>query len=272
MKNTGAHGGRSYKTYLVTSCKGGIGKSTVTANIAMAIASLGKRVLVIDCDFSNRSLDLILGCEDSVVYDICDLVMGRVSVARAAITDPREERLTYIAAPLVKRDPITSQAFRETVDVAAKEFCCDYVLIDTPGASDDTLSLTAPSADAAFIVASHQPTSIRGAEKTGYLLSDLGVDEQYLIINRYDPDEVLRGNRPGLNSLIDRTHIQLIGVIPNSPKLELAQESGKLAFEVEQDKDMAAAAFEETARRICGERIPVMSYMPEKKRRKLLTT
>lgn len=272
MRKANDKNGRSYKTYLVTSCKGGIGKSTVTANIAMAIAVDGKRVMIVDCDFSNRSLDLILGCEDDVVYDICDLVTERTTPHKAVITDRREERLTFIAAPLVKRDKFTPEQFCAAIDKAAREFSCDYVFIDTPGASDDTLSLTAPAADGALVVASHQPTSVRGAEKTGYLLEELGVKEQYLVINRYDSEEVLRGNRPGLNSLIDRTHIPLLGVIPNSQRLELAQETGVLALELKRDEAMSARAFEEIARRLCGDRIPVMSYLPEKKRRRLLTT
>jgi septum site-determining protein MinD len=130
--------------------------------------------------------------------------------------------------------------------------------------------LVAPSADAALIVTSHQPTTVRGAEKTGYQLEDLGVKEQYLIINRYDKKGVLDGTSPGLNWLIDRTHVPLIGVIPDSKDLEKAQIAGKLAAQMRRDREKVRDAFDETSRRICGERIPIMSYLPEKKRRKLL--
>ena len=145
-----------------------------------------------------------------------------------------------------------------------------YVFIDTPGALDGTLPLVAPCADAALIVTSHQPTTVRGAEKTGYQLEDLGIKEQYLIINRYDKKGVLDGTSPGLNWLIDRTHVPLVGVIPDSKDLEKAQIAGKLAVQMRRDREKVRDAFEETSRRICGERIPIMSYLPEKKRRKLL--
>ena len=88
---------------------------------------------------------------------------------------------------------------------AAREFFCEYVFIDTPGALDGTLPLVAPAADAALIVTSHHPTTVRGAEKTGYQLEDLGVKEQYLIINRYDKKSVLEGTSPGLNCLYTAT-------------------------------------------------------------------
>ena len=261
---------RAFRTYIVTSCKGGIGKSTVTANLAMAVAARGHNVLMIDCDFSNRSLDLIMGVEDKVVYDICDLVCERSELSRCVIRDSRNENLYFIPAPLVKVDEFSPEKFSAAVIAAAEELKCEYVFIDTPGASDSTLPLVADVADSALIVASHQPTSVRGAEKMGVMLEDFGVPELHLVINRYDGEQVLKGNRPGINSLIDRTHVRLIGVIPDSDTLELEQENGILACQITGDKTGAPVAFEELAARICGERIPLMSFVNEKKRRKLL--
>lgn len=261
---------QNIKTFLITSCKGGVGKSTVAANIAMAVANRGKRVLLVDCDFSNRSLDLILGCEEDVLYDICDLVTGRATASRVVMQDSREERLNFIPAPHFKKDDFTPEQFAEAVTSAARQYFCEYVFIDTPGAVDGTLQLVAGAADGALIVTSHQPTTVRGAEKTGYQLEDLGIKEQYLIINRYDKKSVLDGTSPGLNWLIDHTHVPLIGVIPDSKDLEKAQISGRLACELRRDREKACDAFDEVARRLCGERIPIMSYLSEKTRRKLL--
>ncbi len=260
------------RVYLVTSCKGGVGKSTVSANLAMAFASEERRVLIVDCDFSNRSLDLIFGVEDRVVYDICDLAFGRADARRAVIVDGRCDRLHFIPAPMMRDDVLTSEKLTAAILDAADAFDCDVVIIDTPGASDDTLGLVAPCADAAVIVAAHQATSVRGAEKMGYLLDDLGVSEQYLIINRYDGEAVLDRKRPGLSELTDKTHVRLIGVIPESAQLEAAQERGELACQIKKDRAKVAAAFDETARRLLNERIPLMSYVSERRRRKLLYT
>lgn len=258
------------KTFLITSCKGGVGKSTVAANLAAAIAKRGKRVLLVDCDFSNRSLDLILGCEEGVVYDICDLVMGRAAASKTVIQDERDSRLLFIPAPHFKNDTFTPEQFAEAVQAAAREYLCEMILIDTPGALDGTLPLVAAAADGALIVTSHQPTTVRGAEKTGYQLEDLGVCEQYLIINRFDIKGILDGVSPGLNELIDRTHVPLIGVVPDSKDVEKAQIKGVLASEMRRDREHAEDAFDEIAGRLCGENIPLMSYLPEKKRRKIL--
>ena len=179
---------KGIKTFLITSCKGGVGKSTVAANLAFSLASSGKRVLLVDCDFSNRSLDLILGYEENVLFDICDLVSGRATASKAVMQDSREERLNFIAAPHIKKDDFTSEQFREAIMAAAREFFCEYVFIDTPGALDGTLPLVAPCADAALIVTSHQPTTVRGAEKTGYQLEDLGVKPIEAVGKEFDPN------------------------------------------------------------------------------------
>lgn len=272
---------RERQTYIVTSCKGGIGKSTVAANLACALAQSGHRTLIIDCDFSNRSLDLIFGCEDSVIYDICDLTAERVSPARVIMGSERCDELFFIPAPLEKSDDFDSCRFKRAVNLAADSVNAEFVIIDTPGASDGIVSVVAEAADGAIIIASHQPTSIRGAEKMGYILEKSGLCEQYLIINMFDSAAVLSGERPGINELIDKTHIKLIGIIPSSPTLAAEQEKGRLAVDgkltgkgvkVKKGCRAAAEAFRETAMRLCSERVPLMAGMPERKRKKLLYT
>ncbi len=272
---------RGRHTYIVTSCKGGVGKSTVAANLAAVLAHSGHRTLLIDCDLSNRSLDLILGLEDRVIYDICDLTSGCVSADRVIISSDRSDELFFISAPLVNGETFTADGLSDAVTRAADEVNAEFVFIDTPGTADGIISVVSAVADGAIIVASHQPTSIRGAEKMGYILSEAGVDEQYLIINMFDTDAVLSGERSGINELIDKTHIPLLGVIPMSSALAAEQEKGRLAvdgkqtrrgFKVKKGCATAYEAFCETARRLCSERVPLLAGVPERKRKKLLYT
>lgn len=267
--------------YIVTSCKGGIGKSTVAANLAAVLAEGGHRTLLIDCDLSNRSLDLILGCEDEVVYDICDLTSGRVAPDRVIMSGERCDELFFIPAPLMNAEPFDAEQFSRAVERAADAVNAEFVFIDTPGAADGILPIISPVADGALIVASHQPTSIRGAEKMGYILESLGIERQYLVINMFDADAVLSGERIGINELIDKTHIKLLGVIPASSGLAAEQERGRLCTDgvtvgrrrkkkILRECREVAAAFSETAARLTSEQLPLLAGMSASRRRKLL--
>lgn len=263
---------KAYKSYIVTSCKGGIGKSTVTANLAAAMADTGHRVLTVDCDFSNRSLDLIFGCEGEILADISELAAGKTTPGKAVVKVPVKENLFFIPAPVQQSERFTSEQLSSAISLAAQEYRCDIVIIDTPGAADWILPVIAPAADAALIVASHMPTSIRAAEKTGFVIGQMGVSEKNLIINRFDEEKVLSRERPGINRLIDETKVPLIGIIPESRLLELSQEKGVLVSDVKKHRNPVRDAFSETARRILGENIKIMSYLPERRRRKLLNS
>ncbi|MBP5269874.1 MAG: P-loop NTPase [Clostridia bacterium] len=255
--------------YVVTSCKGGIGKSTVCANLAVALAERGRRVLCIDCDYSNRSLDLIFGVDGTASKGIDAFVCDPSVRPEDSVMRVRDGELFFIPGPEKNVISFGREAFETRVKEAAVFYGCDTVLIDTPGASDGILPVVAPIADTGIVVASHMPTAIRGAERTGKALSGLGVEERFLIVNRFCASDVLAGRRPGVNDLIDRTYIRLLGVIPDSRDLELAQESGKLAVQIKRAGDKTADAFAEIAARLCGERVPLMSYLPARLRRKL---
>ncbi len=260
------------KTVIITSCKGGVGKSTVTANLAFALALIGKRVLAVDCDFSNRSLDLIFGCEDSVVYDISDVISDRCDIEKAIITDSRSENLFFCAAPLETEEDFSSESFYAALEKARLRYALDFILIDTPGASGETVELVAKNADMALIVVSHQPTAARAAERTGQMLDRLGISDQRLVVNSFDSEAVINGLRSGINELIERTHTRLIGIIPHEYELSLSQEYGRLSAEVD-NKSMKriAAAFDNIASRICGNNRPLLKKVfYGKKRRELL--
>lgn len=261
----------SCKFILITSCKGGVGKSTVTANLALALASRGKRVIAVDCDFSNRTLDLLFGCEDAVLYDLFDVMEGCVSAKEAILIDRRVSNLRLLPAPFFgkgKTEADFADRFSVLLQEMAEEEECDFMLIDTPGSAEGLLRLAASFAHKALIVAGHHPAAIRGAEKTGMLLDGCGVEEQYLVINRFDIDAVMDRTRPGINSLIDMTHTSIIGVIPEDRELELGQEEGQLYTESAAHNTVCAV--ENIAARLMGETVPLFRGFRRIRRRRLV--
>lgn len=243
------------KTVLITSFKGGVGKSTVTANLSMILAKQNMRVLALDCDFNMRCLDLIMGYESRVVYDICDIITGKIPAERAVINDSREKNLFFCAAPYNFSGEIDTGRFKKTLENLTELFKLDYIIIDTPGGNAFPLAMIAEIADRALIIATHQPASIRAAERTNQLLDKLGVAERRLIINRFDASAVKRGRRSGIIDIIDRTYIQLIGVIPYDSALSELQERGALIDELE-NSDIWTA-FYNTAQRLTGRSVPL---------------
>ena len=264
---------RGYTVYIVTSTKGGIGKSTVCANLSHALSLRGKRVLCIDCDYSNRALDLLFGCEDRALYNISDILNGICAPADAAV-EPRRVpgggALYFIPGPDPGSEIPPPERLSDAVGAAAKALSCDFVMIDTPGVSGGILTSVCGSADRALITVSHGPASVRAAEKTGYLLEAEGVTNQKLVINRFDTGNGIKNGRQGIRSLIENTHIPLIGVVPDSPALERGSEAGLLSTEIRGARKTAGVAFGEIAGRICGERVPLLSFLPAGKRRRLI--
>lgn len=244
------------KTILVTSCKGGVGKSTCSANLAMAFALHGKKTLLVDCDFDMRCLDLLLGVENEVVYDLYDAAKGRAPVSKALIRDERSENLYFLAAPYSGGHEITADELRGVFSAAKAGENFDYILLDTPGTLVSPTILEAGIAGSAVIVASHQPSSIRAADKTGDYLSGWRISDQRLLINSFDFEGSLSGVRPGINEIIDNTYIQLCGIVPYERGLMLSGENGELAF-AKARAGNCAAAFDNISRRLMGRYVPL---------------
>ncbi len=260
------------KRILVTSCKGGVGKSTVAANLAHALTLLGRRVLIVDMDLGNRSLDLVFGCEDRVVYDIADVCSGAVGVSDATIVVPEREGLYFIPAPFMYEGDITEHTLRAALDAAEEEIKPDYMILDTSGGTDISVELSAKMSDEALIVTSRNPSSIRAAGKSAALLELLGVGEQRLIINCLELDCRGMRDRTGVLEMIDATGLSLLGIIPKDIKTEILQEKGKLCTEGKHT--IAKQAFKNTARRLEGEHVKLLSgvrTIRERQRRRILT-
>ena len=261
-------GSRKTKIITVTSLKGGVGKSTVTANLGYSLALRGKQTLVIDCDFNIRNLDLIMGLEDRVVYDFGDAVRGGVKAEKAVIRDPRSEYLSMCAAPYTDFQIPSEQAFSAVIDELSSSGRYDFIVIDTPGDSGTVMKLAVGCSDVAIIVTTHNPASLRAAERTGALVQSFGARESFLVINNFSYSETKLGYFPGILSVIDRAGIGLLGIIPDDETIQRYQEDGILVAQTGLVE--CKAAFTNIAARICGEDVPLFAGFPKKAARKYL--
>lgn len=253
---------------LVTSCKGGVGKSTVSANLALALARAGKHVLLIDFDLGNRTLDLLLGMQDSVIYDICDLMGGRVGCENAMHIYPACPNLAFIGAPFCYEGGRTETEFKQTLLRLEEVYAFDFILIDTSGGAHESVALSAPASDIGLIVSSQSPAAIRAAEKSGMILDEANMREQYLIINGFDTETKSLKERTGIMEMIDRTRTPLLGIIPMDPGVTLLAEKGKSVFDGACGN--CPAAFENIAARLRGVHVPLLHGFHGAKRRPLL--
>ncbi len=256
------------KTIMVTSCKGGVGKSTVSANLAIRLALDGYRTLVIDCDFGVRSLDLIMGLEDRVIFDITDIILRNIEPEKAVIADERSENLFFCSAPYSYNNDIEPETFKEYVDKIKTALKLDYIIIDTPGDTGIPFRLAAAASQSALIISTYQPASIRAAERTGILLDELGVKSKKLIINCFNADGIEFGVQPSILEIIDKTGLQLIGIIPYDEKLSEKQACGQDVFTLK--KSNAAIAFQNISKRVVGYNIGLFTDFKKVKRLSLL--
>ncbi len=252
---------------LVTSAKGGIGKSTVALGLAAALAEAGHRTLLVDCDIGNRCIDLMLGLEDSVLYDLGDIAEERREPADAFLSPAGMNNLLFCAAPLFLPDDAEAvqrhiTALHRLTEAAHAEF----VICDTAGTGAFVRAIAASFADGALVIATQQPASIRSAERTASLLTEIAALPCRLVISMFEEIAASDGIRAGLLEIIDRTHLRTVGVIPRDRTLLLAQETGTLPDK----KSRAARAFRNTALRLTGEDVPLFSGIKEIKTKKVL--
>ena len=263
------------KSYLITSFKGGVGKTTLSANLAMTLAKHGHRVVAVDCDLESRCLDIVLGLENSALYNICDCIRGVCSIDKALVRDTRCDDLFFIAAPAFYPDEtaLEAQDGEEFTDDAVSRFVnaltekFDYVIFDLPARPDNLYRKLALMADEALVVSLHTATSIRAAEKTAIALSELTKDgkngkdrdslDVRLIVNGFKPKDAKSGINVGLYEIISKTKLQLYGVVPFSNAMSKAQEMGKLAHEVGGGSMPFARAVDNIASRCEGRKVPL---------------
>jgi len=243
------------KAIVVTSGKGGVGKTTTTANLGAALAKLGEKVAVIDVDVGLRNLDVVMGLEGRVVFDLIDVLEGRAKVRQALIRDKRVENLFLLPASQTKdKEALDAARFRELVQRLLTEEGFDRVLIDSPAGIEKGFQTAAAPAEGALVVVNPEVSSVRDADRIIGLLEAREIRENFLIINRLRPKMVARGDMLSVEDVVEILGLKPIGIIPEDEQVLISTNQGEPL--VLKGTSPAAVAYLETARRIRGEEVP----------------
>lgn len=239
---------------VVTSGKGGVGKTTTTANVGTALASMGKSVVVVDGDTGLRNLDVLMGLENRIVFTLVDVIEKRCKLKQALIKDKKFNNLCLLATAQTRdKSDIKPEQMFELIEELKREF--DYVFIDCPAGIEQGFENAIIGADRALIVVNPELTSIRDADRVIGKLDAKGLEKHEVIINRIDYDMVKSGNMLDIKDIIDNLAIELIGVVPNDRNITISTNKGEPI--VLDGKSSAGQAFKNIALRITGQDAPV---------------
>ena len=245
---------------VITSGKGGVGKTTTTANIGTALASLGKKVVVIDGDTGLRNLDVLMGLENRIVYTLMDVIEGRCRLKQALIKDKRFPNLCLLPTAQTKdKDDISTADMLKIVNELKEEF--DYVIIDSPAGIEQGFENAVIGADRALVVVNPEITSVRDADRVIGKLDAKGLDDHAVIINRLNYEMTKRGDMLDVSDIIETLSIKLIGVVPDDRNITVSTNKGEPI--VLEDSSMAGNAFRNIAKRIEGEEVPFLDLSTE---------
>jgi len=239
----------------VTSGKGGVGKTTATANLAVALASLGNKVCCIDADIGLRNLDIVLGLENRIVYDLVDVVEGRAKLRQAMIKDKRVDELYLIPAAQTRDKTAVSPSDMIRICDELRTMV-DFIIIDSPAGIERGFRNAVAPADMVIIVTNPEVSSVRDADRIIGLIEAEGKGPAHLVLNRIKLDMVKRGDMLSPDDVIDILAIKLIGLVPEDEGIVVASNRGTPASLA--DESRAGKAFRNIARRIMGENVPFM--------------
>ncbi len=239
----------------VTSGKGGVGKTTTVANIAVALANDGKKVVCIDGDIGLRNLDVILGLENRIVYDIVDVVEGRCRIRQAMIRDKRFPELFLIPAAQTRdKNAVSPSDMIRLCDELRAEF--DWIIIDSPAGIERGFKNSIAPADIIVIVTNPEMSAVRDADRVVGLIEAEEKKPPYLILNRIKQNMVQRGDMLSVADVYDLLRVEVIGIVPEDENTIIAANKGvPLAIE---GKSRSGVAYRNIAKRLCGEQVPFM--------------
>ena len=242
---------------VITSGKGGVGKTTTTANIGAGLALSGKSTVLVDTDIGLRNLDVVLGLENRIVFDLVDVAEGSCRLKQALIKDKRYDGLYLLpAAQSRNKMAVTPEQMKEIVKQLEDEF--DYVIIDCPAGIEQGFVNAVVGAKSAIVVAIPEVSSVRDADRIIGLLAANNIDDVKLIVNRLRPDLIQKGDMLSIEDTIDILGIDLIGVVPEDERILRSSNLGEPA--VSANTSNAGAAYARIVKRILGEDIPIHDF------------
>ena len=246
------------KVIVVASGKGGVGKTTLTANIGAALAVAGKSVLLMDADLNLRNLDTVLGLRENVVFDIEDIFRGRKNIDEAAVTHPRYPSMALVSAPLTPpADPVlTAECLAVSAQKAAEQV--DFVLIDMPAGIGDIFNRILRPGMKGIVVVTADRTSVGDGEITADIMRKKGLRDIRMIVNRVRPGFIKRGYAPDIDDIIDSVSLQLLGLVPEDGKVISSGNTGLLLSDMERSR--AKIAVTNISRRLCGDEVPLYKF------------
>ena len=248
------------RVLVVTSGKGGVGKTTTAANIGAGLALLGRKVCLIDADIGLRNLDVVLGLENRIVYDLTDVVEGNCRVRQALIKDKRTENLYLLPAAQTKeKDAVAPEQMKALCDELREDF--DYIIVDCPAGIERGFKNAIAGADDAVIVTTPEVAAVRDADRIIGLLEAAELYEPRLIINRLRPQMVKKGDMMGIEDIIEILAIGLLGVVPDDENIIVSTNRGEPV--VMDRKSKAGQAYFNIVRRIEGVDVPFLSLEEE---------
>jgi septum site-determining protein MinD len=253
------------KVFVVTSGKGGVGKTTTSANLGAALAVLGKKVALVDSDVGLRNLDLFLGLENRIVYTIMDVAENKAGLDKALVRDKRFSELYLLPASQHRhKSELSQRDMKKIIGKLADDH--DYVLVDSPAGIERGFFNAMAGADDALLVATPELPSVRDADRVVGLLRSKGIDSPKLIINRLRPGLIRRGDMLSREDVVSFLGVELLGVVPEDDSTIIATNKGEPC--VLNSLSLAGQAYLNIARRILGEPAPLLLF---EERRGVLT-
>jgi septum site-determining protein MinD len=241
---------------VMTSGKGGVGKTTCTSNLGMALAQRNQKVVVIDADFGLRNLDLLLGLENRIVYTALDVLAGDCSVEKALVKDKRQPNLAMLAAAQNRnKEAITPDQMKELVAGLKGKY--DFVLIDCPAGIELGFQNAIAPANEAIVVTTPEISAVRDADRVVGLLEASDVKHTKLLVNRLKPAMVQEEQMMSVRDVLDILAVPLLGVIPDDEQVIISSNRGE-PLVLDTKLSLAGVAFNNVARRLLGEEVPLL--------------